>query len=108
MRHVVVDSTAFHPFRVRRPAALESLFAASTRREHRLCVPEVVVLEVTRHFGRGVNPAYNQFKKGLRAARDAGTLPPEFEVAFSRPAKADLVAAFEQQLRADVRGARGE
>lgn len=108
MRHVVVDSTTFHPFGARRPAALESLFAAGTRREHRLYVPEVVVLEVTRHFGRRVNPAYNQFKDGLRVARDAGTLPPELDVAFKRPVKAALVRAFEQQLLSDVRAARGE
>jgi hypothetical protein len=104
---VVLDTTAFYPWEVQRPPALERLFLGGRRYELRLCVPEVVIRETTRHFSRRVNPAYNSFKDGYRAAKAAGTLPPELDIDFKRPPKADVVSAYERSLRNDIGDADG-
>jgi hypothetical protein len=104
---VVVDTTAFYPWEVQRPPALERLFLGGRRYELCLCVPEVVIRETTRHFSRKINPAYNSFKDEYRAAKAAGTLPPELDIDFKRPPKADVVSAYERSLRNDIGNADG-
>jgi len=109
MRFVVLDTTAFYPYSATRPPALERLFVGGSRYELRLRVPEVVIREVTRHFSRGASPAYNRFKDGFMAARQAGMLPPELsDVELKRPNKAEVVAAFERNLREAIRRVHGK
>lgn len=107
MQTVVLDSTAFYPYTTQRTPQLERLFFAGQRGELRLCVPEVVVRETTRHFSRQINTAYRAFTDAYRAAKLAGTLPPELDLPFERPRKDEVVQAYDQSLRDDIRAAHG-
>jgi hypothetical protein len=108
MRYVVVDSTAFHPYKPKRPAPLERLFVGSHEGELRLCVPEVVVREVTRHYSRAVGPVYRELRQAQHHARKVGVLPSDLTALASLPDKTDLITQYEQSLRHDIGRRKGE
>jgi len=102
MRYVVVDSPAFYPYKAKRPAPLERLFAGSQQGDLRLCVPEVVVREVTRHYARAVGPVYRELRQAQHHAREVGVLPSDLNALASLPDKTDLISQYEQSLRHDI------
>jgi predicted nucleic acid-binding protein len=105
---IVVDTTTIWPDLLLKKAAWDQLLALCSRGQVRLCVPEVVILEASRHYRREVRKATRSLNQAISDLRDLdleGASSPLSDVAEEFHTRAKR---YETYLRSRIKDSSGE
>lgn len=95
--HVIVDTTELYRTPLLDAAGWKELLARSRRGEVRLCVPEVVLREASRHYRERIGGDLMQAQKALAKLRDLGFAEtPDLQA--TEPQVTSLAEAYRPQL----------